>query len=206
MPEPGTQYDVCELVDACRDGDQSAWSRLITEFSPLVYSIPKRSGFSQDESEDIVQTVFALLVRKLDSIEDPQALPKWLSVTTQRACWREIRSGRARRARETQASVSGTDPYTEIETVSEAEYRSEAIRQAFRSIGARCERLLRALFEARSGRKPAYEEVAEATGMPVGSIGPTRARCLRRLSRTLADEPAGRDLLADFASEPSENE
>ncbi|XHC27262.1 sigma factor [Phycisphaerales bacterium ac7] len=91
------ESDLCELVDACRDGDQSAWSRLITEFSPLVYSIPRRSGFSQEESEDVVQTVFALLVRKLDSIEDPQALPKWLSVTTQRACWREIRSGRARR-------------------------------------------------------------------------------------------------------------
>lgn len=204
MPKDGHESDLYELVDACREGDQSAWARLISEFSPLVYSVPRRSGFSPEESEDVVQTVFALLVRKLDSIEDPQALPKWLSVTTQRACWREIRSGRARKSREGEASEP--NPYKRIETVGEAEDRAEALRMALQTIGERCERLLRSLFLSGKGRSPAYEEVAEATGMPTGSIGPTRARCLKRLSQSLCDFPAGQDLLRKYAAEIPENE
>jgi RNA polymerase sigma factor (sigma-70 family) len=201
MPDPREDFDLGDLVDACRDGDQSAWTQLVSEFSPLVYSIPRRSGFSQEESEDVVQTVFALLVRKLDSIEDPQALPKWLSVTTQRACWREVRSGRARRARE--ADGEGPRPYETIESVADAEYHAEVLRVALQEIGERCERLLRALFTSGRGGAPAYEKVSEATGMPVGSIGPTRARCLRRLTRSLADDPAGRELLERFGPDTS---
>jgi RNA polymerase sigma factor (sigma-70 family) len=193
-----------ELVACCRAGDQRAWAQLVDEFSPLVYSIPLRSGLSREEAEDIVQTVFALLVRKLDSIEDPQALPKWISVTTQRACWREIRSGRARRDRE--SSVAPADPSHSIENAADAEHQAEIIRIALSEIGDRCERLLRVLFGGSGGKGPAYERVSEATSMPIGSIGPTRARCLKRLTQQLQDRSAGRALLCRFARDFEESE
>ena len=198
MPEDTFQPDFDLLVSACREGDQRAWSRLVSELSPLVYSIPIRSGFSRDEAEDVVQTVFALLVRKLDTIEDPQALPKWLSVTTQRACWREIRSGRARLARESE--VASSKPYDQVEAESETQSHAETLRLALAAIGSRCERLIRALFGSGSEDRPSYDKVAEAAEMPIGSIGPTRARCLQRLTKSLEEEPEGRELLARFGS------
>lgn len=201
MVERTSDIDLPALMARCRAGEQMAWEELVRELSGLVYSIPVRAGFAQDEVDDIVQSVFAILVRRIDSIEDPQALPKWFTVTTQRACWREIRSGRSRRSRERDHALHASDSdYEAVQKIAEAEYRAEVVRSAMQKIGRPCERLLRLLFGESRGKSPGYSGISEVLGMPVGSIGPTRARCLKRLSLAIAEEEDGQEVLDAFDS------
>ena len=75
-----------ELIDACLGGDQQAWHELVTRFSRLVYSIPRRKGFSADDSDDVFQNVFTIVYRQLPNLRQYQSLPAWLITITQRHC------------------------------------------------------------------------------------------------------------------------
>ena len=171
------------LVARVGDGDQEAWNELIERYAPLVWSICVRYQLSRPDIDDIGQTVWLLLVEHIGDLREPAALPGWLATTTRRECLRVLRAARRH-------GHAGLPPDEQLppdpsammieEEVIVAE-RNAALRAAFAGLPPNCHELLSMLM---SDPSPAYVEVSATLGMPVGSIGPTRARCLERLRRS----------------------
>ena len=183
-------------MQACLRGDDAAWSELVDRFGRLVYSIPSRHGFCDADARDVFQTVFTILYRKLEGIRDVDRLASWLIRTTHRECYRIARrSGASAGLEDTIADP--TAPAEEQATIWE---RRHQVRQGLRKLGGRCEQLLTALFLA-AGR-PNYDAIAEQLDMKVGSIGPTRARCFKKLEAILIDMGLEPDV-SDRPSAPS---
>lgn len=171
-----------ELVRRCAGGDERAWREIVDRHAALVFSIAKRAGLDREEREDAFQTVMAILVREVSRFRDGQSLVKWLITTTQRESWR-----RARRARRVPSPIAG-ESTTESQDAERIE-REHAVRLAFARLGDRCQALLRAL--VMDSGPHSYESVADRLGMPIGSLGPTRARCLERLREILLSGDGG---------------
>ncbi len=168
------------VIQGCLDGDQAAWSELITRNGRLVFSIPRRYGLDTQASEDIFQDVFANLVKQLASIRNPTALPKWLITTTHRACRRWIKRSRSSAATAYPDPIDATDPAPEKVIKWE---RQHLVHQGLQRLGGSCEQLLSVLYL--SPAEASYAEIGRQLNMPVGSIGPTRARCLKKLMEVL---------------------
>ncbi len=175
-----------ELIRACIEGEAWAWNTLVERYQRLVYSIPLRAGLAQEDAEDVFQTVFTLLLEHLKGIRDAQGLGKWLITTAKRESWSVSR----KRSREPNEDELATRMATE-ETLydvrdEEASWMDQALmRDGFEQLGARCKALLQLLYYDPS--EPSYEEISRRLGVPVGSIGPNRARCLARLKSILKD-------------------
>lgn len=178
------------LLRACRAGDPDAWEQLVRRYQRLIYTIPRRAGLSDDATAEVFQRVWVILFEHLDRIEQPERLAGWLATTARRETWRQIRGERARSS----LSVED-DPTDEVaqlvdlailpdELVERLE-RQQVVRDAMGRLEERCRTLLTYLFYRDD--PPAYAEVSAALGLPEGSIGPTRARCLRKLERIIED-------------------
>ena len=184
MDDPTT----AELFAGVRDGDQAAWDALVTRFSSLLWGVARGHRLDTATSGDVVQTVWLKLVENLDSIREPAALPGWLSVTTRRECLRVLRQqGRTQPTEDDHlvAVASDDDP---LDTGVLVEERDRTLWAAFERLGEKCRRLLRVLM---ADPAPSYEEVSAALDMPIGSIGPTRGRCLDRLRALLDPDVSG---------------
>lgn len=177
--------DLEELVARCRKGDSEAWHRLIARFERLVFSVPKRHGLNADDSADVFQTTFHALLRNIDRIDSVHGLPRWLALTASRE------SQRLRRVSSRYASSDDTGLNLEELLASEdkaAEQEavemeaSQAVRDGVARLPAKCRQILTLLY---LDHELPYVEVARQMGMPIGSIGPTRARCLERLRQDL---------------------
>lgn len=167
-------------VRAARCGSRAALDALINELTPLVWHVARGQGLARDAAEDVVQSVWLLLLRHLDQLTEPRALAAWLITTTRREA---IRTGqRAMPFVELSAEQPAVDPSPEHELLRTE--RDRALWAAFAGLSPRCQELLRLTVLA--GRA-AYEHVAETLHMPVGSIGPTRGRCLERLRAALKE-------------------
>lgn len=172
------------VADAAR-GDERAWRQLVHRYKRLVYSIPRSYRLPDEACDDIFQNVFTALVRELPKLSDPRALPKWLITTTNRECWR---AGKKRQAGELHTDLPAIGEDLSGAAIADWEAKS-ALDQALTELGGRCEKLLRLLYL--TPNQLPYEQVGEALGMPVGSIGPTRSRCLAKLAELLPDASAG---------------
>lgn len=172
-----------ELIQACLVGDQLAWEELVDRYGRLVYAIPRRMGLSATDADDVFQEVFAALVRSLGSVRDQARLSAWLITTTRRECWRRGRAtARARESELTEAiEDGGSGPAEEVVRWE----REQGVRQAMRRLDERCRELLTALFL--DPATPSYDAIAARLGMRVGSIGPTRARCFKKLDAILRE-------------------
>ena len=169
------------LVAACLAGDQVAWSELVERYSRLVYSIPRRMGMSAADADDVFQKVFTTLYRRLGDVRDQTRLSAWLIVATQRECWRVgKRAGATATTELDEMLADGAPPPADEITRME---RDQLVREGLRRLDDRCRELLTALFLEPAS--PAYEAIAARLGMSVGSIGPTRARCFRKMEATL---------------------
>jgi RNA polymerase sigma factor (sigma-70 family) len=161
------------------DGDASAWSQLVAKYSALVYGTALRTGLDAEAAADVAQLVWVALLEGGHAIRDPRALPKWLAVTSRRIALRQIRRSRA---------VGGPIPEDYVdegpsaEELLDREQRAAEIRAAAGELSEKCRNLLITLFW--SGASD-YAAVARELDMPVGSIGPSRARCLARLHKIL---------------------
>lgn len=169
------------LLRACKDGNQGAWNSLVDRYGRMVYSIPRKLGLSAEDADDVFQTVFSSLLKNLDSIADPASLPYWLMTTTRRESWRIGRQ----HGRFTDLDESALDDREEVGEAVEQYERDLAVRSAMDRLDSRCRGLLTALFLDPS--EQSYQAIAQEFGMPVGSIGPTRARCLRKVQTILRD-------------------
>lgn len=181
-----------ELFGRVQDGDQAAWDALVERFSSLLWSVARSHRLDTATSGDVVQTVWLKLVENLGRIREPAALPGWLSVTTRRECLRVLRHSQRARPTDTDDLVQVEADDDPIDTGMLVEERDRRLWDAFDRLGQRCRQLLRVLM---ADPAPSYDEVSEALDMPIGSIGPTRGRCLAKL-RDLLDPDVSGDLPA----------
>ncbi len=173
---------------AFRDGDPSGMSDLVGEATPLLWAVARQQGLDRLTAEDVVQNTWMKLVEHARTIADPQSVLKWLITTTKRESWHLVAQGRreepgtAEDVRE--AEPDEVHPSPEGAVLADADQR--LVWAHFAGLPERCRVLLRAIAFA---DKPDYAGVAEALGMPIGSIGPTRGRCLAKLRTTLIADP-----------------
>lgn len=183
LPTSSTDADDAALVEACLGRRAGAWESLVRTYANLVYSIPRRMGLPPDAAEDVSQAVFTALLSALPTLRDGQSLSKWLIVVAKRQTWKAIR---AKPASGDHAALDLAEASVR-EDQDEVWERRQAVRQSLTTLGGRCQELLTALFVRKD--KPDYNEVSERLGIPVGSIGPTRNRCLRKLMDILGSKP-----------------
>jgi RNA polymerase sigma factor (sigma-70 family) len=178
-----------DLLKACRRGDAAAWEALVNRFQRLIYAIPRRAGLDEDAASEVFQEVFTTLFQKIDDIEQPDRLHAWLVTTARRKTWRIIsrdRSVRRYSEDEEDADAELNALPDEAPLPDEVLIRLEEqhrVRTALGQLDERCRKLLTLLFY--QAEAPSYAEIAAATGTSEGSIGPTRARCLQKLTRLL---------------------
>jgi RNA polymerase sigma factor (sigma-70 family) len=175
---------VVALVTRASGGDPDAWHELVERYASLVYTICTRYRLSNHDIEDVGQSVWLLLVEQLGKLREPAALPGWLATTTARECLRVVTatSKAERLSTGLDDSVLFVDDTVVDEEILVAE-RNAALRAAFAELPPRCQQLLSMLI---SDPPHSYTEINAKTGIPVGSIGPQRARCLDRLRRSNA--------------------
>jgi RNA polymerase sigma factor (sigma-70 family) len=174
---------VARLVARAADGDQAAWNEIVERYAPMVWSICLRYRLSSHDIEDVGQGVWLALVEHLGDLREPAALPGWLATATQRECLRVLRTAR-RYDRfgpvpDELPHPSADDAMIEQEII--AAERNAALRAAFGELAPRCRELLSMLI---TDPPRSYAEISTILRIPVGSIGPQRARCLERLRRS----------------------
>jgi RNA polymerase sigma factor (sigma-70 family) len=171
---------VADLAARAKDGDQQAWDTLVERYSPLVWSICRRYRLGRADANDVGQDVWLRLVSHLDTIRDPAALAGWLATTTSRQCARAASAARRPRAAGPMLEVD-TIPDTNAATAGQELLQAErhaALREALAELPPPCQRLLALLLE---DPPLSYATISAKLGIPVGSIGPTRGRCLHKL-------------------------
>lgn len=171
-----------ELITACRTGDGLAWDALVERYQRLVYTIPARYGLTPAEIDDVFQSTWLSLLRNLKTLREPDRVSAWLVTTARRECWERRRGSDYERSVSTDLDSVLLDKETDGLTPEEmvAQFREhEALKEAIKRLGQRCQELLRMLYFDASGHS--YADVAEALNTPIGSIGPMRARCLKKL-------------------------
>jgi RNA polymerase sigma factor (sigma-70 family) len=181
---------VAGLVRSAAGGDASAWRALVARFSGLIWSVVRAYRLRNADAADVFQTTWLRLAEYLDRIDNPARVGAWLATTARRESLRVARAG-ARTVPTGEldlAAVGEADERSPERAVLEREQEALDARRAqlvwaeFQELSDRCQQLLRVLMAV---PPPSYVEVAAALDMPVGSIGPTRGRCLRQLREKL---------------------
>lgn len=168
-----------------RDGAPSGMDELVRVMTPVLWHVVRAYGLERGDAEDVVQTTWLTLVRRAESVADPQAVAAWLTTTARREAWRVSR-------RRTPSVPVADDVLENVgDRVDSAEQDAvgndadQILWRCVRRLSERCRRLLRVVaFEDR----PDYARISRDLGMAVGSIGPTRGRCLARLRQELLAE------------------
>lgn len=194
-------FSITAVVTAAAHGDQAAWNDIVDRFSPLLAAVLQQCGLSRADAEDAAQTVWLRLVENLDKLREARALPMWIVTTGRREAWRQAASHRR-----VQAQDPGTGPWTRQpasgETPDDVVVRSErqqALLTGLATLPTRDRELLLLFLQ---DPPPSYAEISRRTGIPIGGVGPTRARALDKLRRApsmqaiVADECDSRDSAA----------
>jgi RNA polymerase sigma factor (sigma-70 family) len=173
-----------DLAEAAARGDEAAWKALVERFSGLIWSVTRAYRLGSADAADVFQTTWLRLAEHIGRLDHPEYVGAWLATTARRECLRASRAS---------ARVVPTGDDAVFDAIQEGEAtpeqalllseRADELWRAFRALPARCQVLLRLLMAAPA---PSYAEVAAAIDRPAGSIGPTRARCLRLLREKLA--------------------
>jgi RNA polymerase sigma factor (sigma-70 family) len=173
---------VADLVARARNGDKQAWDALVERYAPLIWSICRRHGLGDADAEHAGQSVWLKLVGQLEEIRVPAALPGWLAVTTRRECDRILRPAPGTRDTGHAPDTQGI-PDDHAQTAEEellAAERHAALREAFAQLPPCCQQLITLLTQ---NPPPSDAQINVRLGIPVGSIGPSRGRCLDKLRR-----------------------
>jgi RNA polymerase sigma factor (sigma-70 family) len=174
-----------QMISAAAAGDASAWTQLVDAYKGLVYSIPRSYSLPPETCDDVLQTSFFLLFRNLGSLRDSGGLGKWLITTTERECWRINRKRKTDRLRTAAEPADTAAPHEDESRTSLWEQR-QAVLRALAGLDERCRTLLTMLFRDPSGAS--YDAISASLNIPRGSIGPQRARCLKRLSELVEQQ------------------
>jgi RNA polymerase sigma factor (sigma-70 family) len=186
--QPDRSERMAGLMDAARQGNESALGEIVTELSPLLWQVARAAGLSTSDAEDVLQTVWLRLLAHLDGIHTPAALTGWLVITTRREAWRVSAAARRQRPADTEllSMLPDQEPGSEEQVIIDDQRR--ILWQAIGQLSPRCQELLRIVAFV---PRPDYAAVATELGMPTGSVGPTRGRCLAKLRALLASDLEG---------------
>lgn len=195
-PEPDTLVlRASAAFEQFRAGDRAAFDTLVEMLTPLLWHTVRTQRLDATSTEDVLQTVWLGLVRSAPAVRDPRTIVKWLIVSARREAWRVSRRASVERTHTRLTRVEDVEeevarvpvPADQLpEALTLRNHRDRRLWSHVRALPARCQELLRVI--AFSDR-PDYASLAESLDMPVGSIGPTRGRCLARLRAMLADDP-----------------
>lgn len=170
-------------LNRVRRGDQRGWESLVELLGPIALNAARRTRVSSEDAEDAVQRTFISLYQNRDKIQNAQTLPRWVAVTASRNALNLIRTRKeaiSMEATNLDQVVADTEASAEVIAVQAVE--QDLVHQGLDRLDDRCNRLLRALF---SSEDCDYRSLADDLKIPIGSIGPTRARCLDKLRRSL---------------------
>jgi len=178
--------DLATLLRAASEGDQEAWNAITDRFTSLLWSVARSYRLGSDDAEDVVQNTWLRLLENLTKIDNPEALPGWLATTARREALGILRRrGRTVLTRDEDLGVDLADPAsTDLDSALLEDERDVELWASFAKLPERCQQLLRVLMAV---DRPVYAEVSAAFDMPIGSIGPTRMRCLERLRKLVAE-------------------
>ncbi len=173
---------------AYQQGDRHRLSELVDLVTPLLWHTVRAQRVSHDQAEDVVQTTWLRLVHHAETIQDPRAVLAWLIITAKRESWRVVKDSRRTKPMPAAEDADAVPDLTMAgpESAALATVEGRVLWRHIESLSERCRSLLRVV--AFSDR-PDYATVAQALGMPIGSIGPTRGRCLAKLRLLLDSDP-----------------
>jgi RNA polymerase sigma factor (sigma-70 family) len=182
-----------DAFGAYRDGDRGSFDELVTVLTPLLWHTVRGQGVDPVAAEDVVQTIWMRLLHSSASIRDPQTIVQWLLTAARREAWRIAKRTRGEDNRRvplpTQDGQQPDVPAGPEQLTDEAVLRVDRQRRLWKHVQAlpsRCRELIRVIAFA---DRPDYAVIAASLGMPVGSIGPTRGRCLAKLRASLMNDP-----------------
>lgn len=189
-PEAQPRWErAADLFLAWREGDSRAMDDLVRLLSPVLWHVVRAYGLDRALAEDVVQTTWLTLVRRHESITEPRAVSGWLTTCARREAWRVGKAHGRADATETEDLEPHLPTAESAETTAAASDEARRLWGAVAELNDRCRRLLRIVaFEER----PDYARIAQDLAMPIGSIGPTRQRCLGKLRALLEPQGIGR--------------
>ena len=190
-PPSLTDEDDAQLVARCRSGESAAWAVLVERYQRLVYAVVRRAGHDEHTAADVFQTVFSRLVEHLPKLAQPDRLQAWIVTTAKREALRT----RERAQRQVSLTPEDEDAPSLAEHLADdgplAEdalsdlQQLDLLRRGLEQLDERCRELLKLVFRDEDEHLP-YDEVGRRLGLPTGSIGPTRSRCLDKLRKLVA--------------------
>jgi len=178
--------DVAELLRRAADGDMTAWNRLIDQFGRLIWSITVGFKLAESDAADVVQTTWLRLLEHIDRIEYPDRVGSWLAATARNECLRNLAARKRVVPSDDDVELGSALAYgPEVDEGLLAHERDQTVRDAMSRLPRRWQRLLEMLM---ADPPASYSDISDKLGLPIGSIGPTRGRCLARL-RVLLQAP-----------------
>lgn len=186
MQAPAPEAPDAALVQACRAGDEAAWRQLVRRYERLVYTVPRRAGLEADAAAEVFQATFTRLFRHLDSLDDGARVRAWLVTTARRETLRVLARPAPAEAADDEVLERLVDGSPLPDELLGALQQQHRVRQAVQRLDERSRRFVELVFLR--DEPPPYDEIAARLGIAVGSIGPTRARCLAKLRALLAED------------------
>ncbi len=178
----GSHFDVADLVRSAAGGDASAWNRLVDEYVGWLWAVARSYRLSQADAADAIQTTWLRLLEHIDRLHDPERVGAWLTTTMRRECLRTLAYGKRVAAAE-ESALERADGAADASDQLIVQEETRALRAAIDTLPPRWRELMLLLTMDPS---PSYAEIAARLQIPIGSIGPTRGRCLQRLRANMA--------------------
>jgi len=176
---PGSpSRDVRVLMRLAGDGDMHAWNGLVERYGRLIWSITVRFKLEESDAADVVQTTWMRLIEHIDRIDQPDRVGSWLAATARNECLRYVAAHKRIVLVHEDEEFDGADRGPAVDEALLAAERAEAVREAMTQLPPQWQRLIQLLM---ADPPVSYAEIADQLGVPIGSIGPTRGRCLAKL-------------------------
>jgi RNA polymerase sigma factor (sigma-70 family) len=175
--------DVAGLVRRAAEGDRWAWERLVDQYSRLIWAITRDFKLTESDAADVAQVTWMRLLEHIDRLRSPDRVGSWLAATARNECLRILTARRkVVLGHDDDVLEASVTPGPEVDERLLAAENAELVRQALSCLPARSQRLLELLM---ADPPASYAEISDELGLPIGSIGPTRSRCLARLRELL---------------------
>lgn len=178
--------DVGLLVRQAAAGDRHAWERLVDQFSRLIWSMTRDFRLAESDAADVVQATWLRLLEHIHRIEYPERIGSWLATTARHECLRHLAAGKkVMLMHDEEATLGdGASQQPDVDERLLADERAQEVREALTMLPGRWQQLIELLM---ADPPASYAEISDQLGLPVGSIGPTRGRCLERLRVLLVE-------------------
>jgi RNA polymerase sigma factor (sigma-70 family) len=172
--------DAADLVLRAAQGDRRAWEQLVDQYSRLIWAMTRGFKLAESDAADVVQATWLRLLEHIDRIEYPERIGSWLATTARHECLRHLAAGKkVMPVQDDHDAFSGAAVHQpDVDERLLADERALMVRKAMSTLPSRSQRLLELLM---ADPPVSYTEISDQLGLPVGSIGPTRGRCLERL-------------------------